>query len=43
MCKMYTLLFVNFLYHKNSFKNIRTCKNEDVSFPDRIWVGIRDF
>ena len=36
MCKMYTLLFVNFLYHKNSFKNIRTCQNEDVSFPDRI-------
>ena len=43
MCKMYILLFVNFLYHKNSFKNIRTRQNEDVSFPDRIWVGIRDF
>ena len=42
---MYTLLCVNFLYkyHKNSFKNIRTRQNQDVSYPDRIWVESWDF
>ena len=31
------------IYPKNSFDNIKTCQNHDISYPDCILVRIQDF